>query len=66
MHDMIGHDRTNAGRETPQSKLSANQVLAIRAAYAPGLMDGMQMAAVYGVSYVTVYDALKGKTWTHV
>jgi hypothetical protein len=66
MQDMIGHDRTTRGERHPQAKLSANQVLAIRAAYAQGLMDGMQLAAVYGVSQWAVKDIIRRRKWRHV
>jgi hypothetical protein len=64
--DARRHGTNSRGEVHGQSKLTEQQVVWMRQAYAAGLLNGVQIAAKLGVSYVTVYDALKGKTWTHV
>jgi hypothetical protein len=65
MQDMIAHGRTLQGEKHHKARLTAEQVTAMRAAYAHGLMNGMQLAAVYGVSFSHAYSILRRETWAH-
>jgi hypothetical protein len=66
MQDMIGHGRTTRGERHAMARLSAEHVMAIRIAYAQGVMDGMQLAVAYGVSAGHISDIVRRKKWRHV
>lgn len=51
------------GADSPMAKLTADQVAAIRAAYANKSMNGAQLARMYGIAESTIYPILKGKRY---
>lgn len=58
-----GHPR---GEENLNSKLTADQVNAIRAEYAEGNATVRSIARKYGVGHITVRRIIKGEAWTHL
>jgi len=58
--------RLPVGEQHHQSKLTANDVLAIRAKYADGGTSQRRLAAEYGVTQRAVANALHGRTWRHI
>lgn len=53
------------GRRNPKSKLTAEQVKAIRAAAALGAR-GTDLALAYGISSTSVYHVINLKNWAHL
>ena len=68
MRDKVDRGRQLVGGQIPQSKLTAAQVTAIRAAYQPRSRDANQraLAAQYGVSQATISLAIAGINWKHI
>lgn len=54
------------GENNIMAKLTAEQVLAIRAEYAAGNHDRKQLGAKYDVSHMAIYRIIKGYTWRHL
>lgn len=59
-------DRVRKGRYMPQSKLTEQQVLEIRARYTPLVVTAKMLAAEFGVSKGLIYLILWRKIWTHI
>jgi hypothetical protein len=59
-------DRIARGEVIHGSRLNAEKVIAIRQAYAAGGETYDSLANEYGVSSITIFDAIKRKTWKHV
>lgn len=51
------------GEQHPHHKLTADDVLAIRATYVPGAVTLADLAERYGVSKQTISVILSGKSW---
>ena len=49
-----------------KSKLTVEQVLAIRAAYATGRVSQDDLAAKFGIRQGTIYQIVHRRTWTHI
>ena len=56
------------GEECPQTKLSEQDVLAIRAEYKPGVRGsgGRLLAKKYGVSRYTIWSLINNQAWKHI
>ena len=70
-HEQNIADRQERGRgacgsRQGLSRLTEEQVLAIRAEYKPGVVRQVDLAAKYGVTHSTIGKALRGATWGHV
>lgn len=63
--DMRAKDRHARGERNGSAKLTAAAVLYIRRACATG-GTRTALARQYGVSYATIADLLRGRTWQHV
>jgi len=60
-------ERTPRGEQNSQSKLTDEQVRALRAAYASGVRGALGLTArSFGVSYHTAWDAASGRHWRHI
>lgn len=57
--------KATRGSQNSNAKLSASEVLAIRARASEGSRIG-ELAKSYGVSYATIKSIVEGKTWTHL
>lgn len=68
MRDKVERGRQLVGEQIPQSKLTAAQVVAIRAAYRPRSRHANQraLAKAYGVSQATISLAIAGIHWKHI
>lgn len=60
------HPESNRGTRNPRSKLTEDDVRAIRAAYRAGGITQKALGARYGVSKTLVRDIMTGKLWSHV
>lgn len=60
VHDMMNKQRCGV------SKLTAEQVLNMRADYKSGKFKQVELAPRYGVSEGTVYHILRRRTWAHI
>lgn len=60
------HPESNRGTRNPRSKLTEDDVRAIRAAYQAGGITQKALGARYGVSKTLVRDIMTGKLWSHV
>jgi hypothetical protein len=65
MQDMVQKGRQSRG-ESPLSKLTAAQVLAIRSLYATSAPSFAAVAMEYGVSDSTIRNVVKRRSWTHI
>lgn len=65
-HDTIERGRNARGEKSPKSKLTAAQVVEIRALHANHSLNQSQIAQAYNVSPATINDLLLGKTWKHL
>jgi len=54
------------GEHHPRRKLTAGDVLAIRAAYSPGAITYEALARRYGVTKQAVHQIITRQTWRHV
>lgn len=63
-----GRKRPNPprGSKNPHAKLTEDKVATIRSAYAAGGCTHRSLAALYGVSHVTIRYVLHGDAWRHV
>jgi len=55
--------RACVGSQSPQARLTEDQVIQIIAAYLSGEKTQRELADAYAVSTITIHDILKGKTW---
>jgi hypothetical protein len=63
---MREHGTSGIGERNPKAKLSEEDVRNIRASYASGSMDGVQLASHYGVRHPTIYAIIHRLRWSHV
>ena len=65
---MALHAKTGvwAGSNNSQSKLTENQVLAMRTLDILGLFPKMKLAEAFGVPYRTYFYATSGEGWNHI
>lgn len=61
--DAVARDRQAKGTGIPQHRLSPEQVVAIRAAYARGGVRQSDLALQYGVSQSLVSLIVRGRSW---
>ena len=54
------------GETNKSAKLTAEQVIALRATYAAGGVSHKDLAIVYGVNKATICRILSGKKWAHL
>lgn len=68
IHDMWrkGRNRTPYGERASAAVLTEAQVREIRDVYARGAMNGVEIAACYGIGRSTVYSIINQETWKHV
>lgn len=68
VQDKVDHGRQarQKGEEHGQSKLTEQQVLAIKASYSGGGVSQRGLALVYGVSQKAVWAVLNGTRWRHL
>ena len=68
MSDMTTRDRQAKGELQGASKLTAEQVLEIRARYVPRLKgaDQRALAKLYGVAQTTIGCIIRREIWSHV
>lgn len=68
MEDMINKGRKISphGTNLPQSKLTENQILEIRAKYIPRKYSLRKLANEYNVSKETIRPIVLKKTWKHI
>lgn len=59
-------DRVLRGEGLPQSKLTDDQVVAIRQRFAQGGITKTDLAAMYGVDRGTILHIVTRKTWAHI
>ncbi len=64
--DKAIHGTEQRGEEKPLHKLTEQQVLDIRSEYASGGVTMMGLAEEYKVSDVTIFKAIRKKTWRHI
>ena len=65
-NDRAKHGTSNRGERCATSKLKTNQVLKIRELYNTDEWTMRRLADTYGVSSITIFDIVKGRTWRHV
>ena len=63
--DAIGHGQHGQGENHPQARLTEPLVLAMRERRREGAYF-REIAEEFGIPKLTVYDAVTGKTWSHV
>lgn len=66
MRDKVAKGRQPRGSEIRQSKLTEEQVRAIRSRYAAKELSQEKLAREYGVTQAAVWRILRGERWTHV
>lgn len=66
MRDASTKNRTTKGERANAAKLTAGQVLAIRARYAAGGISHQALADAYGVARESVSDLIRRETWKHL
>jgi DNA-binding XRE family transcriptional regulator len=66
MQDASTKGRTTRGERGYSAKLTAGQVLAIRARYAEGGISQQRLADAYGVARETVSELIRHETWKHL
>lgn len=54
------------GEQHPSRKLTAGDVLSIRASYVPGVITLADLARCHHVSKQTISVILQGKSWRHL
>jgi hypothetical protein len=68
--DMFERGRANhttlRGEKSGTAKLTADQVMAARHAYASGAATFEGLAAEYGVVMAAMWNAVNGMTWSHL
>lgn len=63
--DTIKHGKSTRGARNPQAKVTARDVLDIRARWASG-ESPTSIASEYGISQPGVQDIVRGRTWAHL
>ena len=53
------------GSQSPQAKLTADKVRAMRREYASGVTNG-ELARKYKISTTRVHEIVKRKAWAHI
>jgi hypothetical protein len=64
--DRIKHGTYQYGEKNPSAKLSKNDVLDIREMYATGKYTQREIARMYHINYVTVFDIVHRVNWKHI
>lgn len=64
--DSIKHDAYSKGEDHYRSKLTLNQVIAIREEYSLGKASYTQLASRYLVKHKAIWDVVNRKTWKHL
>jgi DNA-binding transcriptional regulator YiaG len=64
--DMVSKARNKRGENDANSKLTAEQVRAIRQSFATGIQTQVEIAAAFNVNKITVFDIVHRKTWKHI
>ena len=64
--DMHGKGRTAVGGMLPQTRLTADDVRAIRVRFATCNVSGRALAREYGVAHETMRAITSGRTWKHI
>lgn len=66
VYDAIRKDRFIRGERVGGCKLTADQVIEIRARHGAGLSDVHDLAREFGVTYGNIVAIIKRKSWAHV
>lgn len=66
MHVLGTIHKLKRGEENPHARLTANQVRAIRKAYAMGLCGQTELGRIYGVTGSAIYCIVHNKVWKHL
>lgn len=64
--DRVQRNRQTKGEDVSISRLTAQDVLQIRAAWVPIKVSQQTLARKYGVSRYTISDIITRKTWRHI
>lgn len=64
--DSIGHGTISRGEHRPGSKLTADLIQEIRAAYSTGRFSQRALASKYGVNHQTIGNIVTYRSWRHV
>ena len=64
--DKAGHQSTKRGADHPVAKLTEEQVLDIRAAFARGIWTKMDLARQYNVSHRLIRNIVNRTAWKHI
>lgn len=64
--DKVLHGTTNRGSAHGMSKLTEQDVIALRVTYAAGQASQEKLAAKYGVSRETIGQIVRGESWGHL
>jgi hypothetical protein len=64
--DREGHGNQPHGAESPNARLTEDQVLSIRRRYMAGGSSMLGMAREYGVGFTTVWNVVHQRTWIHL
>ena len=59
-----GRNKVMVGSDNPSAKLTENDVTYIRSL--KGKLTGTEVAVLYGVTHVLIYDIWNRKIWTHI
>lgn len=65
-HGMRRHPERRAGEQCSYARLTAVQVIAIRARYQPGGAAACELATEFGISRATVHDIVARRRWKHL
>lgn len=60
------HGTSRCGEDNPKARLTESDVRAIRAAYASGAMNQMELARRYGTPQPNISQIIHRRTWRHV
>ncbi len=63
MRDMVGKGRSLTGERSPQSKLTTNDVAAMRERYAAGGVTFYDLARDYGIVFQHAHAIVRGARW---
>lgn len=66
MADMVAKGRQSRGAAHGKSKLNEEKILEIRSLWASGLMSGIALSRMYGVSKGAISFIVNRKSWRHV
>lgn len=64
--DKVRHNKTNRGQRNGRSKLTTEQVLQIRELLTMGHLLQKQIAAMFGVTRMTISDIKGGRSWLNL